>query len=390
MRINKTILQKYKTIKVYFIIIILSFVAGIYLIEGYLTFWKDPKKEVKAKIYKKTTGLEYDTRSKTQAYKDLKKIKNNFTIRVTPLNFINKQSYLYPLSGVSNAETLQCNENGYFSMYKSDRYGFNNPDTEWDRKTIEFLLVGDSFAHGSCVNRPNDIASVLRVLTNKPVLNLGYAANGPLTEYATLREYLKPNVKKVIWVYYEFNDLLDLKNELKNRILINYLNDLKFSQDLKNKQMKIDELANNYIIQSMKKEVVRKKVENSVSYKIIRYLKFYNLRNSFKNIFRGQPEPQQEFIKILKQANELTSKNNAKLYFVYLPGYYKYKFNYSDGNYLKVKKIVNDLNIPFIDVHAEVFAKEENPLKLFPFSIFGHYTVEGYKKIAETIYKLSK
>ena len=92
MRINKTILQKYKTIKVYFIIIILSFVAGIYLIEGYLTFWKDPKKEVKAKIYKKTTGLEYDTRSKTQAYKDLKKIKNNFTIRVTPLNFINKQS----------------------------------------------------------------------------------------------------------------------------------------------------------------------------------------------------------------------------------------------------------------------------------------------------------
>ena len=75
--------------------------------EGYLTFWKDPKSVEKAKIYKKNTGLEYDTRSKTQAYKDLKKIKNNVTIRVTPLNFINKKSSIYPLSGIANAEVSE-------------------------------------------------------------------------------------------------------------------------------------------------------------------------------------------------------------------------------------------------------------------------------------------
>jgi len=33
-----------------------------------------------------------------------------------------------------------------------------------------------------------------------------------------------------------------------------------------------------------------------------------------------------------------------------------------------------------------VFEKENNPLNLFPFKLYGHYTVEGYKKIAETIY----
>ena len=60
---------------------------------------------------------------------------------------------------------------------------------------IEYLLVEDSFTHGACVNRPDDIASVLRKLTNKTVLNLGYGGNGPLLQYAGLREYLNKNVK---------------------------------------------------------------------------------------------------------------------------------------------------------------------------------------------------
>jgi len=34
------------------------------------------------------------------------------------------------------------------------------------------------------------MASVLETLLNKSTLNLGYSGNGPLIEYATLREYL--------------------------------------------------------------------------------------------------------------------------------------------------------------------------------------------------------
>ena len=48
---------------------------------------------------------------------------------------------LFPLSGFSNKKTINCNENGYYSIFQSDRYGFNNPDTEWDSQEIEFLLV---------------------------------------------------------------------------------------------------------------------------------------------------------------------------------------------------------------------------------------------------------
>ena len=119
---------------------------------------------------------------------------------------------------------MSCNENGYYSIYHSDRYGFNNPDKEWDSKEIEYLLVGDSFTHGACVNRPHDVASVLRKYSKKNVLNLGQIGNGPLIEYATLREYSDLNIKKVIWRYYEGNDLSDLETELTNKILKKYIN----------------------------------------------------------------------------------------------------------------------------------------------------------------------
>ena len=45
------------------------------------------------------------------------------------------------------------------SIDKTDRFGFNNPDNEWDKK-IDYLIIGDSLAQGACVNRPNDITSI--------------------------------------------------------------------------------------------------------------------------------------------------------------------------------------------------------------------------------------
>lgn len=73
-----------------------------------------------------------------------------------------------------------------------------------------------------------------------------------------------------------------------------------------------------------------------------------------------------------------------------MPEYSHYKTNYDNTNYVLVKNILNELKIPFIDIHKEVFLKEKNPLNLFPFELNGHYNINGYKKVAETIYKLTK
>ena len=157
-----------KKVKNYLIISFLSIIVSLYLFEGYLNLNKDNRKKILKKkeyLYKKETGKKYDTRNRIDIYYDKKKKNKNIQIAfsVTYLikeskNFNTDRYELFPLSGISNSETIHCNENGYYSVYESDRFGFNNPNNEWEKKEIEYLLVGDSFILGACVNRPNDIA----------------------------------------------------------------------------------------------------------------------------------------------------------------------------------------------------------------------------------------
>jgi len=383
-------------IKQYLIISGISLIVSLYLFEGYLTFKEQLSKEQlskeqlsKEQLYKKQTGKKWDIRKKLDIYEDLKKKNKNITITHFPIYYVKKNysNVLFPLSGISNSETIYCNENGYYSIYQSDRYGFNNPDNEWDEKEIEFLLVGDSFSHGACVNRPNDISSVLRTLSNKSVLNLGMAGNGSLIEYATLKEYFDKNVKNVLWMYYEGNDLRNLAMEKTNDILINYLKDLNFTQNLKSNQNDIDSFLSNQI-KDLTKDQIKKRERNTFKFKLINFISIYNTR--YLILTAPAPAPAPEFKQILQLTKELINKNNSKLYFVYLPQYSRYKKTYDNTNYNLVKEIVNELRIPFIDIHKEVFEKEQNPFKLFPFELNGHYNVDGYKKVAETIYKLTK
>ena len=381
-------------IKIYLIILGISLVISLYLFEGYLTF---KEKYLIKLLYKKQTGNEYDTRTKFEIYNDLKKLNNKITVFFQPSQILGKDYSFFPLSGISDSQTILCNQAGYYSIYQSDRYGFNNPNNEWDQKEIEYLLLGDSFTQGFCVNRQNNISSVLKNLSNKSVLNLGLGGNGPLIEYAILREYLKKNVKKVLWIYFEGNDLDNLLNEKKNNILIKYLKDLNFTQNLKFKQNYIDHFLSKTIKEIETKREVEKgkgKDKDTFKFKLIKFIKIYNTRNLIKPeqspIQIPKPAPAPEFKQILKLTKELVSTNNSKLYFVYLPEFNRYKKNYSNKNYNLVKNIVNELKIPFIDIHQEVFEKEQVPLKLFPFKQNRHYSIEGYKKVAKSIYKLTK
>ena len=365
-----------RNIQQYVIIFIVSITFGFYFLEGFLQFKiKHQQKEIK--------NFFFDKRTKYEVYNDFRKLNQEVSISIPPK--VNLQKNTIHLGGISRSKTIYCNENGYYSIYQSDRYGFNNPDEEWDSNNIEYLLVGDSFTHGACVNRPDDIASVLRNVSKKNVLNLGNDGNGPLLEYATLREYLSPGVKKILWLYYE-NDIYNMLLERESKILNRYLDDLSFSQNLKLRQYYINDL-----LVELTNEGLNKKNKNVTYNRIIEIIKLSHLRGLVMpkiNIFDDIRFL--EFRNILQLANDLSIKNNSTLYFVYLPGYK----DLADGkeNYAKSQlvKITSELNIPFIDIENDVFKKEANPLKLFPFERYGHYTVEGYKKTALKIYEKTK
>ena len=51
----------------------------------------------------------------------------------------------------------------------------------------------------------------------------------------------------------------------------------------------------------------------------------------------------------------------------------------------EVLKIVEDLEIPIIDMHNEIFLNEKDPLELYYFGLPGHLNKKGYYKAAKEI-----
>tara|TARA_B100001989_G_scaffold85508_1_gene59376 strand:- start:208 stop:1497 length:1290 start_codon:yes stop_codon:yes gene_type:complete len=367
--------------KKYFNIIFTSLLLGIYSFEIYISFiFKDNILEKSIKIYEKQNSKKFDTRTNTEILNDLITKNKKTTLVVKPFEF----ETIYSFAGISKYQTIFCNENGYRVIYDSDRYGFNNPDYEWDSSNIEYVLIGDSFVHGSCVDRPNDISSVLRNYSRKSVINLGFQGSGPLIELGILKEYFPSNAKKILWFYYEGNDLVDLNRELQSKLLLKYLNNDNFSQNLNLKQKVIDKkLAK--LIDHKKNE---KKISNSKIF-LNKFKKILKL-NSVREIILPKHEPGENFIKIMKNLKKFASANNSELYFVYLPEYSRYKYDLKNTSYNQIKLIVQNLDIKFIDIHKEVFIKKDNPLSLFPFGLPGHYNVQGYKEVSKKIYELTK
>ena len=105
------------------------------------------------------------------------------------------------------------NENGFYPIFETDEYGFNNGKNLYLKDQVDVLITGDSFAEGTAVNQSETVQSKLNDLGFKTI-SLGKVSNGPLIQLATLKEYatvLKP--KTVFWFYFR-NDLSDLENAI--------------------------------------------------------------------------------------------------------------------------------------------------------------------------------
>lgn len=363
------------------ILYLISIIFGLYLTEFIIRLNETSTNNT----HNKTKVL-----NKFEYFLNYKETNPNVVIDIQPEIYYKFNTKIFPLSGISNSKTLVCNENGFFSSYESDRYGFNNPNIAWEGR-VNFIIVGDSFAHGACVNRPNDIASVLRKISNTNVLNLGYSGNDPLIEYASLREYAPKNSGNIIFLFFEGNDLINLDNKVLNPILKKYLQYSNFSQNLKNKQEEVDNLAIEKLNEMIKNR--NKFIKNNIQRnKIIDFIKIYEVReliltkvSNLMNEDKILIDYPISFTLLMKKVKEFSEENNSDLYFVYLPSFSRYNNN-DQYHYEKVKKDIINLNINFIDIHELLFMNTDNPLIFFPDEKNGHYNEIGYQKITETIF----
>ena len=307
---------------------------------------------------------------------------------VPPIYFLNnsKSKNYLPLSNLSNTLLIVCNENNYYSIIKTDRFGFNNPNTEWDKKKFNFIFLGDSFTDGYCVNEKQSIPGNFRKKGFKGgIINLGVGGSGPLLEYATLKEYFPDKkVDIVYWIYYHGNDLADLNTEMRNNILKKYYYEENFKQNLKNKKKEVEKIVNNQLNKNMQ-------LYKTISINKKKHFQFKNLvkltysRKFFRNIIDNyiNLNPPKEFLKILEKSENYLKKKNTKLIFVYLPKNNNIKSN------PKFVKSIKKLGIEVIDL-GEKLENYDNKRALFPISGIHHFSEFGYKIVSELILKNSE
>jgi len=341
--------------------------------------------------------------NKYQYYKDLKQ-EQDVVVAIFPHKHILKninQKDLFPLSSISKKLTIYCQkiENKKFITYKSDRYGFRNKDIVWDKKNIDFILVGDSFVQGSCVAADKTIGSQMsRILKNKlnneiNIINLGLNGSGPLLEYAALKEYIQyVETKKVLYFFYEGNDLNNLELELRDPFLKKYLND-EYQQELGNKQSDVDRVNYNLLESEFKKR------NRFITLDMLRFIKLENLRlllNDFLNYkikkkrYKPSEATYRNYNDILIKLKKLTKSQDAELYFIYLPYVSRFTgYNYDSHHEIhsKIITMVEKLDIKYIDILSKFELEHNDPLSMFQLRKHQHLNEEGYKFVAETIIK---
>lgn len=343
----------------------------------------------------KILGNPYDERSKFEVVSELKNIDIRSYPTFGPKDFIEYENSkeklnLFPLGNVSNANIVLGNELGYWSVYKSDRYGFNNENKIYNTD-IDLMLIGDSFVEGSAVwSSLNYAGNLIRL--GKNTANFGRVGNGPYLNYAIMREYAKKiKPKTVLWIHCE-NDLNNLhtrKNLIKNTILHNYLEDENFSQSLLSKQDEIDELIKNHIYEKTKTYIEK---SNTI---LESMLKFITLESSVKFINRFFVKKDSDYLisidnysEIILKAKKLSKEIGSDFVFVYVPIWGKYGLN--DSNYWPFeykKKLLMNIrknNVHIIDIDERIDMLD-NPLKLWPFELSGHFNEEGYRFVSEII-----
>ena len=313
---------------------------------------------------------------------------------------------LLPLGGISRRTSVVCNETGQYLILRTDQYGFNNPPDVWRMSHISIAAVGDSFTHGDCVTPAESYMG--RIRTAYPAtINLGRTSNGPLFELAALKEYL-PALKpeRVLWFFFE-NDIEDVQDERDSTVLMRYLRDDRFSQNLPARQDDIDRAVSAFIGDREREQRKRVADANRFFERARLFLTAARttrlLRDTRLQLF-GEPDARvlsdtdwQVFDDIIAKANDIVRSWGGRLHFVYLPTLRRFGVpererldfrtrlprDYVDNLHARVLQIARKHALPITDL-TPAFDERPNARHELYSPIF-HYTPEGNRLVANAV-----
>ena len=331
--------------------------------------------------------------------KDLsKKYDEEFYYNFFPYKLLNKKNLkILPISGYPNSWTLLCLDDNKPIYYRSDSNGFNNKE----KISSDVLLLGDSFVQGMCVEPDKNIGSILNKMSIK-TSSIGAGGHGPLFSLATLKEYGEfYKHQQLIYLITPDNDYSDLQSEIKNIILLKYLENDTYTQNLLSKKELKSEVLNEYFdsrIRPVREFLRLYRLDLQDTRTFIKNLKNNNQNNpdqlnseKLNNVFF-------QIIKIMK-SNSIKNNNSFSVVFNLINPDIVFSNKKKDIQYrkklmnrvLKTKEFLESNNIEFFDFNEYVFSNYNkdniSAISHFNNGRWDHYTEQGNKLLADKIYQ---
>ncbi len=298
---------------------------------------------------------------------------------------------LTPVSQLPDAEIRLCvTGDGTPITFRSDRYGFRNVDGDWDRQSLGAVIVGDSQAMGVCLPEEETFAHRMREELGS-ITNIATTGNGPLSNHASLREYVDARAddlrfRYLFWFHYS-NDLTDLDWEVSTH-LVRYLDSglqgLYAARNNASAPPNYSKVAATAINTRLSGRSDRKWV------RAIAIAKLTSLRTQLGLLGTGgewTPPNLDAFEAILREAKRVAIEHGAEPVFVYLPssddtfrpGHNK---EYAARDAIAVARKVG---FQVIDTR-DSFRSLDDPKQAYPPGQIGHhYSAAGHELIARTV-----
>jgi hypothetical protein len=306
---------------------------------------------------------------------------------------INTNIEIPPLSSFINSKSFLCDEGYGLIKYETDKFGFRNKNNVYEKK-LDIMLLGDSFAHGACVEDKYTVAGILGKSLN--VLNLGVGSTNPthyLLNFEVFIKYFKP--RNVVVIFYS-NDYAFNENSVYESVLKNsaeYFDKNSFVDNLPTKYKKkvndtLNEIEKNFVlkIQAKLNSKVQEKPKKLLRDKLDTFLYHLRLLEIRKHILIISKKYSPQFLpkNTANMLSKLMAKcnitNNCKPLVVLIPSSNYWDYDYRGIiflNNLRENLIKNE--IEYID-----FSNKSKDKDFYaPKGI--HLSNEGYSTVGKEI-----
>lgn len=364
-----------------------SAALAAYMVDGYLA-WADHREQ--AQLNQQATAPPgADTRPGAEVVRDLRRSGLDAVQGLYPSLWLGGHSEfrlgdteVFPISGISNALTVLCNESGKWVTYRSDEFGFNNPRGMHQPGAVDAVILGDSFAQGLCVGADETFGALIRRHYPRTI-SLGIGGAGPRMRLAIWREYAEVlRAPVVVWVHTQ--GTTDRLDRVTHPILKAYVSDGTFRQGLRSMQGPVDGMLRRMLAQETSARSVFERFRNVFFMPRVRRLLSDVVRRA-RDTTAARAERARLFASVLKATQAGVEGSGGQLIFVYMPTPGR-----EDSDRDEVTEAARQVGLPVVDL-SPAFDRHPDVMSIYPHRGVGrrqaleHFNAEGHRLVADAI-----